>query len=122
MLRNRIIKNWKVLYNIQWVGFSIFIVLTAIYYWNGAAHIYFNRSLQTINFKSIFSLIMTLLFTSFAMVILIYPLLFLIQAYIIRHEKRYGRKLFFLFVLYLLAVFSVFSLYTINNSHAIKAL
>lgn len=121
MLKSYILKNWKILFNIQWIGFSIFIALTAIYYWDKTAHIYFNRSLETIHFQSIFSLIMTWLFASFTVIVLIYPLLFLIQVYFTRQEKGYGRKLLFLFVIYLLVIVSVFSLYTINSSHAIKA-
>jgi hypothetical protein len=102
------------------MGFSIFIALTAIYYRDKTAHIYFNRGLETIHFQSIFSLIMTWLFVSFTVIVLIYPLLFLIQVYFTRQEKGYGRKLLFLFVIYLLVIVSVFSLYTINSSHAIK--
>ncbi|WP_336964267.1 hypothetical protein [Chryseobacterium contaminans] len=122
MLKSYILKNWKVLFNIQWIGFSIFNVLTVIYYWNKTAHIYFNRSLEIINIQSLFSLIMTWLFASFTVVILVYPFLFLMQIYFIRQEKGGVRKLFLLFVLYLLAFISVFSLYTINSSHAIKTI
>ncbi len=116
------IKHWKVLFKIQWIGFSIFIALAFIYYWDKEAHIYFNQSLGAVDFQSIFSFIMTGLFGLFTVITLIYPLLFLIQIYFIRHEKGSGRKLLFLFVLYLLTMVSVFSLYIINSSHAIKAI
>lgn len=121
MVQNYIIKNWKVLFKIQWMGFGIFSVLSFFYYWDKAAHVYFNRSLEIINFQSIFSLLMTWLFVSFTVLILIYPLPFLVQAYFIRHQKGSGRRLFFLFILYLSAIASLFSLYIIHSSHSIKA-
>lgn len=120
MVKNYIIKNWMVLLKIQWMGFSIFSILSLLYYWDKPAHIYFNRSLEIINFQSIFSLLMTLLFVCFTVIILIYPLPFLVQTYFIRHQKGSGRRLFFLFILYLLAIVSLFSLYTIHSSHSIK--
>lgn len=122
MLKNYILKNWKIFFKIQWMSFCIFITLAAIYYWDKAAHIYFNRNPEILTIQSLFSLMMTWLFASFTVIVLIYPLLFLIQAYFIRQEKGYSRKLFFLFVLYLLVLISVFSLYTINSSHAIKTI
>lgn len=122
MIRNFIIKNWKILFNIQWMSFCIFIALTSIYYWDKAAHSSFNKNPETIDIQSLFSLFMTGLFALFTVIILIYPLLLLIQAYSIRHEKDIRKKLFFLTVLYLLGIISLFSLYTINSSHSIKAL
>ncbi|AZB08898.1 hypothetical protein EG344_08710 [Chryseobacterium sp. G0162] len=121
MLKNCIIKNWKIVFNIQWISLSIFIALAAIYYWDKAAHVYFNRSLETINFQSIFSLIMTWLFAFFAVITFVYPLLLLVQIFSIRHEKGNGKKLILLSLLYLLSIASLFSLYSINSSHAIKA-
>lgn len=120
MLKRFIIKNWKVLFNIQWISFSIFVVLATIYYWDKAAHLSFNKSIETIDLQSIFSFIMTLLFAFFAVVILIYPLLFLIQLFSI--GKGNSRKLLLLSVLYLLTIASVFSLYIINSSHSIQAI
>ncbi|WP_160139118.1 hypothetical protein [Chryseobacterium sp. c4a] len=122
MIKNFIIKNWKILFNIQWVGFCIFIALAVIYYWDKEAHIYFNRSLETIDIQSLFSLIVTLLFVLFTVVAMVYPLLLLIQIYLIQSEKGSGKKLFFLAALYLLSIVSLFLLYTINSSHAIKTL
>ncbi|REC60413.1 hypothetical protein DRF65_21390 [Chryseobacterium pennae] len=120
MLKSFIIKNWKILFNIQWISFSIFIILTALYYWDKAAHVSFNRSVETINIQSLFSLVMTWFFVFFTVIILVYPLLFLIQFFSI--GKGNGKKLFLLCVLYLLTIVSVFSLYSINSSHAIKAI
>lgn len=120
MLKNYLLKNWKILFKIQWIGFSIFIALTVIYYWDKTAHVYFNRNLEILNIQSIFSLIMTCLFAFFTFVVLIYPLVFGIQVYFVRQEKESNKKLLFLFVLYLLSIVSVFSLYTINSSQAIR--
>ena len=121
MLKNFIIKNWKIVFNIQWISLSIFIALAAIYYWDKTAHVYFNRSIETINFQSIFSLIMTWLFAFFAVITSVYPLFLLVQIFSIRREKGNGKKLILLSLLYLLSIASLFSLYSINSSHAIKA-
>ncbi|MGE8554291.1 MAG: hypothetical protein ACN6OB_10230 [Chryseobacterium jejuense] len=120
MLKNYILKNWKILFKIQWISFSIFIVLTGIYYWDKTAHVYFNRNPEILTIQSLFSSMMTWLFVLFTFVVLIYPLLFGIQVYFVRHEEGSNNKLLFLFVLYLLSMVSVFSLYTINSSHAIR--
>lgn len=122
MLKNYILKNWKIFFKIQWMSFCIFIALAIIYYWDKTAHTYFNRNPEILNVQSLFSLIMTLLFVFFTFIILIYPFLLGIQVYFVWHEKESNKKLFFLFVLYMLAIASVFSLYTINNNHAIKAM
>lgn len=120
MLENFIFKNWKALFHFQWISFSLFIVLTIIYYWDKAAHIYFNQNPDIINFQSIFSLLMTYLFISFIFITILYPILFLLQAYYIRKKEMASKKLIFLFALYLLSIVSLFSLYTINNSHSIQ--
>lgn len=120
MLENFIFKNWKALFHFQWISFSLFIVLTIIYYWDKTAHIYFNRNPDIINFQSIFSLLMTYLFISFIFITILYPILFLLQAYYIRKKEMASKKLIFLLALYLLSMVSLFSLYTINNSHSIQ--
>lgn len=120
MLENFIFKNWKALFHFQWISFSLFIVLTIIYYWDKTAHIYFNQNPDTINSQSIFSLLMTYLFISFIFITILYPILFLLQAYFIRKKEMASKKLIFLFALYLLSIVSLFSLYTINNSHSIQ--
>ncbi|MGU3377185.1 hypothetical protein [Chryseobacterium sp. M5A1_1a] len=119
-MKNYIIKNWKILFNIQMAGFSVFIILTIIYYWNTSAHTSFNRNIEIIDLQGIFSLIMTYLFAFFSVATLIYPILFFMQVYCIRKEKSVGKKLLFLFFLYLLSIISVFTLFTINNAQAIK--
>lgn len=120
MLENFIFKNWKALFHFQWISFSLFIVLTIIYYWDKTAHIYFNQNPDIINFQSIFSLLMTYLFISLIFITILYPILFLLQAYYIRKKEMASKKLIFLFALYLLSIVSLFSLYTINNSHSIQ--
>lgn len=120
MLENFIFKNWKALFHFQWISFSLFIVLTIIYYWDKTAHIYFNQNPDIINFQSIFSLLMTYLFISFLFITILYPILFLLQAYYIRKKEMASKKLIFLLALYLLSMVSLFSLYTINNSHSIQ--
>lgn len=120
MLENFIFKNWKALFHFQWISFSLFIVLTIIYYWDKTAHVYFNQNPDTINFQSIFSLLMTYLFISFIFITILYPILFLLQAYFIRKKEMASKKLILLFALYLLSIVSLFSLYTINNSHSIQ--
>lgn len=120
MLENFIFKNWKALFHFQWISFSLFIVLTIIYYWDKTAHIYFNQNPDIINFQSIFSLVMTYLFISLIFITILYPILFLLQAYYIRKKEMASKKLIFLFALYLLSIVSLFSLYTINNSHSIQ--
>ncbi|SIT22665.1 hypothetical protein SAMN05421786_110109 [Chryseobacterium ureilyticum] len=118
MLENFIFKNWKALFHFQWISFSLFIVLTIIYYWDKTAHIYFNQNPDTINSQSIFSLLMTYLFISFIFITILYPILFLLQAYFIQKKEMASKKLILLFALYLLSIVSLFSLYTINNSHS----
>lgn len=120
MLKSFIIKNWKVLFNIQWISFSIFILTAALYYMDKNAHSSFNRNMETMDIQSLFSFMMTCLFAFFAVAVLVYPLLFLIQLLLV--GKSNGKKLLILFVLYLLVIISVLSLYTINSSHAIKAI
>lgn len=120
MFKNFIIKNWKILFNIQWICFSIFITLTIIYYWDKTAHVYFNRSLETVDLQSLFSLMMTWLFAFFAVVTPIYPLFLMIQIFSIRHKTGNSKKLVILSFFYLLSIAAVFSLYSINSSHAIK--
>lgn len=122
MVKKFLIKNRNTLFSIQWIGFSIFIVLTLIYYWDKEAHVYFNRSMETFDFQSIFSLIMTLLFAFFAVNVLLYPLLLLIQVYLMRHEKGKAKKILLLSVLYLLSLISLLALYTINSSQTIKTI
>lgn len=123
MIKNFIIKNWKVIFNIQLGVFTVFIILTFIYYWDKPAHQYFNRNLDTVDSQAIFSLLMTYLFVLFIILVLLYPILFLIQIFSMRNEKRDKKmtKLLLLFVLYVLTIISIFALYTIHSSHAIPA-
>lgn len=124
MVKNFIIKNWKTIFNIQLFIFTTFVILTFIYYWDKPAHQYFNKNFDTSNLQAIFSLIMTYLFVFFIVVTFVYPILYLIQIFSIRHESENKKvtKLIILLVLYLLSIISVFALYTIHSSHAIKAI
>ena len=122
MLKNFVIKNWKTSFNIQWISFSIFIILAFIYYWDKPAHIYFNRSLRIINFQYAFSMIMTCLFILFSFIMLIYPLLFALQTYYVWNQKGNIKKSILLIILYLMSIVSILSLYILNSSQAIKGL
>lgn len=124
MVNNFIIKNWKIIFDIQLFIFIAFIILTFVYYWDKPAHQYFNRSFDTSNAQAIFSLIMTYLFVFFIAVAFIYPILFLIQIFSMRNDKENKKtmKLIILFVLYIMTIISIFALYTINGSQAIKAI
>lgn len=113
-MKNYNTKNWRILFNIQITGFILFIMLTVIYYWNTSAHSSFNRNIEIVDLKGIFSLVMTYLFVFFSVVTLAYPVLLFMQAYFIRKE------LAFLSFLYLVSTISVFNLFTINNAQAIK--
>ncbi|MEG0928344.1 hypothetical protein [Chryseobacterium sp.] len=119
-MKNYIIKNWRILFNIQIAGFTLFIILTAIYYWNASSHASFNRNVEIVNLSGIFSLVMTYLFVFFSMIAVVYPVLLFLQAYFIRKEKPLGKEVFLLTFLYLLSIISVFTLLMINNSQAIK--
>ncbi|MFP3834986.1 hypothetical protein [Chryseobacterium sp. SIMBA_028] len=119
-MKNYNTKNWRILFNIQITGFILFIMLTVIYYWNTSAHSSFNRNIEIVDLKGIFSLVMTYLFVFFSVVTLAYPVLLFMQAYFIRKEKPVGKELAFLSFLYLVSTISVFNLFTINNAQAIK--
>lgn len=118
------LKNWKIIYNIQLITFITFIVLTFIYYWDKEAHQYFNKSIQTFDFQSVFSVIMTYFFIFFFVFALVYPILFIIQLISIRKEYgKFKRKNFILLsVLYFMSIISIFALIMVNNSQAIKAI
>ena len=121
-MKNYIIKNWRILFNIQITGFTLFIILTVIYYWNTSAHASFNRNIEITNLQGIFSLIMTYLFVLFSIITLVYPFLLFTQAYFIWKENSRGKELILLSFLYLLSIISVFALFTINSAQAIKGI
>ncbi|SIS58259.1 hypothetical protein SAMN05421768_110109 [Chryseobacterium joostei] len=121
-MKNYIIKNWRILLNIQITGFTLFIILTVIYYWNTSAHASFNRNIEITNLQGIFSLIMTYLFVLFSIITLVYPFLLFTQAYFIWKENSRGKELILLSFLYLLSIISVFALFTINSAQAIKGI
>lgn len=121
-MKNYIIKNWRILLNIQITGFTLFIILTFIYYWNTSAHASFNRNIEITDLQAIFSLIMTYLFVLFSIITLVYPFLLFTQAYFIWKENSGGKELILLSFLYLLSIISVFALFTINSAQAIKGI
>lgn len=121
-MKNYIIKNWRILFNIQITGFTLFIILTVIYYWNTSAHASFNRNIEITDLQGILSLIMTYLFVFFSVITLVYPFLLFMQAYFIRKEKSVGKRVILLSFLYLLSIISVFALFTINSAQAIKGI
>lgn len=122
MLKNYVIKNRKILFIIQTILFTGFIFLTMIYYWDRPAHIYFNRSIDTMNVQNLFSQLMTFLFVFFSIIILVYPILLLIQIYHLKAIKGAWKKLIILLLLYFISIVSVFALLTINGSHTIKTI
>ncbi|MGE8433296.1 hypothetical protein [Chryseobacterium joostei] len=121
-MKNYIIKNWRILFNIQITGFTLFIILTVIYYWNTSAHASFNRNIEITDLQGILSLIMTYLFVFFSVITLVYPFLLFMQAYFIWKENSGGKELILLSFLYLLSIISVFALFTINSAQAIKGI
>lgn len=119
-MKNYILKNRKILFNIQLTSFTVFIILTFIYYWTPSAHALFNRNIEIIDFKGIFSLTMTYLFAFFSVVTLVYPVIFFTQTSFLWKEKSLRKELILLSFLYLLSIISVFALFTINTALAIK--